>query len=225
VVLITEMLEICIQTSYDQNVQLILKSYLPVVYGTPLRENTLCGFDHRDVWNLHTNIIWSKRSTDFKSYLPVVYGTPLRENTLCGFDHRDAWNPHTNIIWSKRSTDFKELSPCSVWYPLRETTLCGFDHRDAWNLHANIIWSKRSTDFKELSPCSVWYPLKGDYSLWFWSPRCLKYACKRHMIKTSMGFFFVEILSVTKFYRQEITKKMQIINKLNLQILQRNFVV
>jgi hypothetical protein len=23
------------QTSYDQNVQLILKSYLPVVYGTP----------------------------------------------------------------------------------------------------------------------------------------------------------------------------------------------
>jgi hypothetical protein len=37
VVLITEMLEICIQTSYDQNVQLILKSYLPVVYGTILR--------------------------------------------------------------------------------------------------------------------------------------------------------------------------------------------
>jgi hypothetical protein len=31
-----EMLEICIQISYDQNVQLILKSYLPVVYGTPL---------------------------------------------------------------------------------------------------------------------------------------------------------------------------------------------
>jgi hypothetical protein len=30
------MLEICIQTSYDQNVQLILKRYLPVVYGTPL---------------------------------------------------------------------------------------------------------------------------------------------------------------------------------------------
>ena len=36
VVLFTEMLEICIQTSYNQNVQLILKSYLPVVYGTPL---------------------------------------------------------------------------------------------------------------------------------------------------------------------------------------------
>ena len=35
-VLITEMLEICIQTSYDQIVQLILKSYLPVVLGTTL---------------------------------------------------------------------------------------------------------------------------------------------------------------------------------------------
>ena len=37
VVLITEMLEICIQTTYDQNVQLILKSYLPIVYGTTLK--------------------------------------------------------------------------------------------------------------------------------------------------------------------------------------------
>ena len=38
VVLINEMLEICIQTSYDQNVQLILKSYLSVVLGTTLSE-------------------------------------------------------------------------------------------------------------------------------------------------------------------------------------------
>jgi hypothetical protein len=37
VILITEMLEICIQISHDQNVQLILKSYLPVVYGTTLK--------------------------------------------------------------------------------------------------------------------------------------------------------------------------------------------
>ena len=37
VVLITKMLKICIQTSYDQNVQLILKSYLPVVLSTTLR--------------------------------------------------------------------------------------------------------------------------------------------------------------------------------------------
>jgi hypothetical protein len=43
VVLITEMLQICIQTSYDQNVQLILKSYLPVVYGTPFAA-FVCGY-------------------------------------------------------------------------------------------------------------------------------------------------------------------------------------
>ena len=30
------MIEICIQASYDQYIQLILKSYLPVVHGTPL---------------------------------------------------------------------------------------------------------------------------------------------------------------------------------------------
>ena len=36
--LITEMFEICKQTSYDQNDQLILKSYLPIVYGTPLSQ-------------------------------------------------------------------------------------------------------------------------------------------------------------------------------------------
>ena len=41
VVLITEMLEICIQTSYDQNFQLILKSYLPVVLGTTLSYKAL----------------------------------------------------------------------------------------------------------------------------------------------------------------------------------------
>jgi hypothetical protein len=49
VVLITEMLEICIQTSYDQNVQLILNSYLPVVYGTSLSTGALTtgGWYHR----------------------------------------------------------------------------------------------------------------------------------------------------------------------------------
>jgi hypothetical protein len=31
---------------------------------------SLCGFDHHDAWNLHTNIIWLKRSTDFKELSP-----------------------------------------------------------------------------------------------------------------------------------------------------------
>jgi hypothetical protein len=50
VVLITEMLEICIQTSYDQNVQLILKSYLPVVYGTPLNCLFVQSFSFERTW-------------------------------------------------------------------------------------------------------------------------------------------------------------------------------
>jgi hypothetical protein len=66
VVLITEMLEICIQTSYDQNVQLILKSYLPLVYGTTLNKlliikskvklpqwlTTVVNSDYPAVWDL-----------------------------------------------------------------------------------------------------------------------------------------------------------------------------
>ena len=44
VVLITEMLEICLQTSYDQNVQLILKNNFPVVYGTPSTRITMYNF-------------------------------------------------------------------------------------------------------------------------------------------------------------------------------------
>ena len=66
VVLITEMFEICIQTSYDQNVWLILKSYLPVVYGTTLNKlliiktkvklpqwlTTVVNSDYPAVWDL-----------------------------------------------------------------------------------------------------------------------------------------------------------------------------
>ena len=47
VVLITEMLEICIQTSYDQNVHLILKIYLPAVYGNPLQYLTFQSLDYQ----------------------------------------------------------------------------------------------------------------------------------------------------------------------------------
>ena len=64
VVLITEMLEIWIQISYDQNVQLILKSYLPVVLGATLNslQNLFltAGKIHVETHNLwtvkHTNL-------------------------------------------------------------------------------------------------------------------------------------------------------------------------
>ena len=63
------MLEICIQISYDQNVQLILKSYLPVVYGTP------------EMLEICIQISYDQNvQLILKSYLPVVYGTPLSTN-------------------------------------------------------------------------------------------------------------------------------------------------
>ena len=86
VVLITEMLEICIQTSYDQNVQLILKSYLPVVYGT-----TLCCVISRGATN--ANIIvygftdWgaNTRSTTLEESTLHVTGTSPRRLARYGF--------------------------------------------------------------------------------------------------------------------------------------------
>ena len=63
VVLITEMLEICIQISYDQNVQLI---YLPVVYGTTLNAMK---------WRRHTDRYFMCQSqfvdTDNISHWPI----------------------------------------------------------------------------------------------------------------------------------------------------------
>jgi hypothetical protein len=38
----------------------------------------IAGFDHRDAWNLHTNIIWSKCSTDFKELSPCSVWYPLK---------------------------------------------------------------------------------------------------------------------------------------------------
>jgi hypothetical protein len=63
------MLEICIQTSYDQNVQLILKSYLPVVYGTPLNR-IVKGY-------IQTHCQKNKKIKRADQILPEVYGTTL----------------------------------------------------------------------------------------------------------------------------------------------------
>ena len=68
VVLITEMLEICIQTAYDQNVQLILKSYLPIVLGTILNNVIIT---ESKVYLLTTKINFT---TDF-GYPFVVLGS------------------------------------------------------------------------------------------------------------------------------------------------------
>jgi hypothetical protein len=75
VVLITEKLEICIQTSYDQNVQLILKSYLPVVYGTTLN----IVFENMEFVLFHQKNKKIKRADQI---LLEVYGTTLRINLI-----------------------------------------------------------------------------------------------------------------------------------------------
>jgi hypothetical protein len=70
------MLDICIQTSYDQSVQLILKSYLPVVYGTPLREIWWCLY--ADVkHHIRTHCQNNKKIKRADHILSEVYGTPL----------------------------------------------------------------------------------------------------------------------------------------------------
>ena len=59
------MFEICIQTSYDQNVQLILKSYLPVVLSTTLKQN-----DNSE-WSNSWLISWfnSKEESDYSLHI------------------------------------------------------------------------------------------------------------------------------------------------------------
>ena len=86
VVLITEMLEICILTSYDQNVQLIIKSYLPVMHSTPLNPFFSCflfGFPIFVIWTTGTcfiqNIYALSSSLLQGKHLPIS-PSPLRLN-------------------------------------------------------------------------------------------------------------------------------------------------
>jgi hypothetical protein len=67
------MLEICIQTSDDQNVQLILKNYLPVVLGTTLNEN----FDIYCSGYIQTHCQKNKKIKRADQILPEVCGTTL----------------------------------------------------------------------------------------------------------------------------------------------------
>jgi hypothetical protein len=56
-----------------------IAAFLSVVLITEMH----CGFDHWDAWNLHTNIIWSKRSTDFKELSPCSVWHPLKRKNGC----------------------------------------------------------------------------------------------------------------------------------------------
>ena len=100
VVLITEMLEICIQTSYDQNVQLILKSHLPLSYLA------FQSFDFECTW-----WVLYKISTFF--FILRGYHTLQGDNSLKSverFDHMMLVCRFQTSRWSK---------------PQREKLLCG----------------------------------------------------------------------------------------------------
>jgi hypothetical protein len=88
VVLITEMLEICIQTSYDQNVQLILKSYLPVVYGTPFSQlDQLLPIGHRAGVIYYQLFKYKQQHTaDFteNNWVPHLLRQPWRQDIQYG---------------------------------------------------------------------------------------------------------------------------------------------
>jgi hypothetical protein len=71
------MLEICIQTSYDQNVQLILKSYLPVVYGTILRRAQTNEEGYHN-----SSDYWISNSTDINNKKPCIFAFTQTPHTF-----------------------------------------------------------------------------------------------------------------------------------------------
>ena len=122
VVLITEMLEICIQTSYDQNVQLILKSYLPVVYGTPLNRLMKCF------------LFYFTGTISFKSWLCQV----------CG-GIKESWSTFDGS--SKCCTKFSKLNLYKSWsMSKRSSQNCQFQWMKHWG---KILVNLRCTKFSK----------------------------------------------------------------------------
>jgi hypothetical protein len=81
------MLEICIQTSYNQNVQLMLKSYLPVVYGTPLKaQYTACFTENlfRSLADPNTTFL-TTNTTDHHDITEIFLKVVLNTKTLNPF--------------------------------------------------------------------------------------------------------------------------------------------
>ena len=73
-------LAVCLNISTEINIKILTNSNQQTQsYKFTSHITTfLSGFDHRDAWNLHTNIIWSKRSTDFKELSPCSVWYPLK---------------------------------------------------------------------------------------------------------------------------------------------------
>ena len=72
-------LAVCLNISTVINIK-ILKYSNQQTQSYKFTSFSLCGFDHRDAWNRHTNIIWSKRTTDFKELSPCSVWYPLKKS-------------------------------------------------------------------------------------------------------------------------------------------------
>jgi hypothetical protein len=85
---------------------------------------SLCGFDHRDAWNLHTNIIWSKRSTDFKELSPCSVWYPLKWYSCCAiFSFSVVFYRSLSVCLS-----FDYSVVCHLWFTASDYTFVIFKH-------------------------------------------------------------------------------------------------
>ena len=76
-------LAVCLNISTVINIQILTNSNKQTQsykFTSHHSSFSVWGFDHRDAWNLHTNIIWSKRSTDFKELSPCGVWYHLKYN-------------------------------------------------------------------------------------------------------------------------------------------------
>ena len=126
VVLITKMLEICIQTSYDQNVQLILKSYFPVVYGTTLNimsliwlpilylQAFLCPVTYNDWISKYLNSIFELNFSKYIIFLSTVVSSNRCDIEQSGFTIFDKFMKIKSWISNINITNVNDLENCST---------------------------------------------------------------------------------------------------------------
>ena len=75
-------LAVCLNISTVINIKILTNSNQQT-QSYKFTSFSFCGFDHRDAWNLHTNIIRSKHSTDFKELSPCSVWYHLKLTFSC----------------------------------------------------------------------------------------------------------------------------------------------
>ena len=127
-------LAVCLNISTVINIQILTNSNLQTqsYKFTCHIAAFLCGFDHRDAWNLHINIIWSKHSTDFKELSPCSEWYPLKGTNTVELVHFDTWvfrHPgHLTKIYGPKVFLLTKIKPeySNILYNLKQV-LCVSD--------------------------------------------------------------------------------------------------